>query len=111
MQTLSNINKNLKTIGIPVAYGHFEDEHAYPYVVYKVTDTDPLVADNKVYADNCSIQIDLYTKMKDIKLENKIKYVLNELEIPYSTSETEVKEENCIAVSFFIEVLIELEEE
>lgn len=105
---------NLKTIketleaatSIPVAYRHYENAHAFPYIVYGVADHDSCFADDKVYYEVVTIQVDLYTKTKSPQLERKVKDALSVLDLAWTSQETAVQEENCVVVSFYFETAI-----
>lgn len=102
MSTLKAIKDALEQYtGLPVAYHHYEDAHAFPYIVYEVTDHDTFFADSVVYYDIATVQVDLYTKTKSPQLERKVKDALSSLDLAWTSQETTVQEENCVAVSFF----------
>ena len=107
MLTLEIIKETLeKKTGIPVAYHHYEDAHAFPYIAYEVTEQDNYFADGVVYAEVVTVQVDLYTKTKNPQLERKVKDALSELDLAWTSRETAVQEENCYAVSFYFETTI-----
>lgn len=110
MLKLSELKTALDSIGVPVAYHHFEDSHAYPYIVYEETGKTGVYADGVNYATYSDVQIDLYTATKSRKLESKVAKVLEELEIPFTASETVVETEDCYAVSFYTEIFLEDED-
>lgn len=104
---LSEIKTELEKTGLPVAYHHYENAHAFPYIVYEITDSINLIADNTIWAEIQKLQIDLYTKTKDQALERKVKQTLNDLGLVWSTYETTVQSEDCYAVSFTTSECIE----
>lgn len=53
-----------------------------------------MYADNKAYKNIDNIQIELYTKIKDLQAEKKLEDLLNFNEIPYSSSEVFIETEN-----------------
>lgn len=108
MLKLSEIKTALETAtGIPVAYHHFEDSHAYPYIVFEITDSNNFIADNIVFWESDEIQIDLYTTTKNQALTRKVINTLNALELVWEKRETAVQTENCYAVSFYTTAHIE----
>ena len=110
MPTLKAIKDTLEQYtGLPVAYHHYEDAHAFPYIVYEVTDHDSFFADSKVYYDIATVQVDLYTKTKSPQLEKKMKDALSSLDLAWTSRETTVQEENCVAVSFFFTTSIDID--
>lgn len=107
MLNLKTIKETLEAVtSIPVAYHHYENAHAFPYIVYEVTDHDSYFADGKVYYEVVIVQVDLYTKTKSPQLERKVKDALSALDLAWTSQETAVQEENCVAVSFYFETAI-----
>lgn len=107
MLNLKTIKEALEAVtSIPVAYHHYENAHAFPYIVYEVTDHDSYFADGKVYYEVVTVQVDLYTKTKSLQLERKVKDALSALDLAWTSQETAVQEENCVAVSFYFETAI-----
>lgn len=105
MQTLENIKQTLeKVTGLPVAYHHYEATHAFPYIVYEVTEQANLFADGVVYCETASIQVDLYTKTKDPRLERKVKEALQSLDVAWTSRSTAVTQEDCYATSFYFDI-------
>ena len=89
----------LEATGYPVAYLQFvETENdplpQPPFIVYISAYSSNFMADNKVHLEIDNVQIELYTDKKDLIAENKIATVLNENELPYSTTETFIEQEN-----------------
>nr|DAL86336.1 MAG TPA: tail component [Caudoviricetes sp.] len=106
MPTLKAIKDTLEQYtGLPVAYHHYEDAHAFPYIVYEETDHTNVFADGQVYVEMVSVQLDLYTKTKSPRLERKVKDALSALDLAWTSRETNVQEENCTAVSFFFDTI------
>lgn len=83
----------LEATGFPVAYSHFVESDNQvlpvpPFICYLVAFSSNFSADNQIYQVIQNVQIELYTNEKDIDAENKVEVVLNEHEMPYSTTET-----------------------
>jgi hypothetical protein len=98
MISLQDLKAILDQAGYPVAYSHFiESENSPvpdpPFVCYLVTDSDNFYADNVVYKQILNVQIELYTDTKDLEVEANIERVLNDNEIPFSTSEVYIESE------------------
>lgn len=107
MLNLKTIKETLEAVtSIPVAYHHYENTHAFPYIVYEITDHDPYFADGVVYYEVATVQVDLYTKTKSPQLERKVKDALSALDLAWTSQETAVQEENCVVVSFYFETAI-----
>ena len=89
----------LEATGYPVAYLQFietdnEPLPQPPFIVYLSAYSSNFMADNKVHKEIDNVQIELYTDKKDLIAENKLADVLNENELPYSTTETFIESEN-----------------
>lgn len=83
--TISEFNTLLttSTLNIPIAYSHFNKETELPYLVYYETGTENSFADNKTYGKVKDIEIELYTELKDVTLEEQLETLLNNNEIPF----------------------------
>lgn len=79
---ISNLKNILGQLDIPIAYSHFNTATELPYLVFYETGSDNVFADNKVYQECISVEIELYTQYKDITLESQLKTLLNDNEIP-----------------------------
>lgn len=96
--TIAELKKILDAAGYPVAYSHFMETEktpipAPPYITYLVAYSSNFIADNKVYKKINNIQIELYTKIKDLAAESKLETVLDENDIPYESMETYIESE------------------
>ena len=85
---LQELKKILEATGFPVAYSHFVESENEPlpnppFIAYLVTYSSNFTADNKVYKSIENVQIELYTKRKDLDAEAIVEKVLNENELPY----------------------------
>lgn len=95
---LEELKTILEATGFPVAYSHFVETENNPlprppFIVYLVSFSSHLHADNQVYKPIENIQIELYTFKKDQEAEAILEAVLNENELPYSTTETFIESE------------------
>lgn len=95
---LEELKTILEATGFPVAYSHFiEAENApvpdLPFICYLVVYSGNFNADNKVYKQIQTVQIELYTDKKDLESENQVETVLDSNEIPYATTETYIDSE------------------
>lgn len=96
--TLPELRALLERTGFPVTYSHFKEDPEHPvpsppYVVYLVSHSTNIYADNKVYMKIDDIQIELYTKEKDLNAESILENLLDEYEIPYDWDETFIESE------------------
>ena len=92
--TLAELKKTLDATGYPVAYSHFNSTQSLPFITYLVSYTSNFMADNKVHKKINNIQVELYTKLKDLKAEEKLETVLDNAELPYQATETWLSSEN-----------------
>ena len=102
MVYLTDVLEKLNSLNIPLAYGYFEDSHAFPYMVYGVVSKDPLsYSDNKVETYSVEYQLDLYTEQKDFELQDMIEKEFESLGLSFSESESVVKSEHCYVCVFY----------
>lgn len=102
---LSNLKSILDLLQIPVAYSHFNTATELPYIVYYETGTDNVFADNKVFKQCKSVEIELYTSIKDVTLEEQLETLLNNNEIPFDKiSETYIDDEKMFESVYQIEL-------
>jgi hypothetical protein len=99
----------LKSIGLPLAYDHFEGTEqnpvpSPPYLIYKFSYSSDFVADNINYAEISNFQIELYTIKKDLPNEALVQNKLKGLELFYSKTETEVDTENMYQIIYEIRI-------
>lgn len=79
--TLQEFAKILQSLTLPIAYYQFKSAQALPFGVYYNTSDNLLRADNKTLYKTRNVTFEVYTKTKDIELENKIEQLLNDEEI------------------------------
>jgi hypothetical protein len=95
---LTELKTVLDSTGFPVAYSHFvETENEplpeTPFITYLVAFSSHLMADNKTYKKVETVQIELYTDKKNEQAEEVLETVLNNNDLPYSTTETFIDSE------------------
>ncbi|KAK9680616.1 hypothetical protein QE152_g38974 [Popillia japonica] len=88
--TLSEFYSGLTSLDLPVTYRRYAEGEApgLPYLVYYVPGSNNFEADGKVYLKVNEINIELYSKTKDIDNETKIEDWLDENDIFYEKIET-----------------------
>ena len=76
LEKLKNI---LESTGLPVAYWAFPEREAppLPYVCYLVTGSNPLFADGTTYFSSDTVQIELYTEVKDPASEKLVETAMS----------------------------------
>lgn len=75
----------LKTLNMPVAYDHFNSNKTInpPFIVYRETSPDVLIADGITYYRPYNFEIELVTETKSVALEKTIEKLFNDNNIPY----------------------------
>jgi hypothetical protein len=107
---LIELKNILQATGFPVAYLRFVETENEPlpqppFIVYLSAYSSNTFADNQVYKEIDNVQIELYTDKKDLIAENKLASVLNENELPYSTTETFIESEKMHQKIFEVRLL------
>ena len=79
----------LKTLNIPVAYDHFNDEQKVipPFVAYRESIPETFKADGQTYYRPYEFEIELVTEKKDVALEKTIEDLFTTNNIPYDKSD------------------------
>ena len=104
--TLNDLKIMLEELNVPVAYNHFKKSTIPPYVVYYVDSSVNTMADNKVYMENVTINIELYTITKDLVLEKKIKDILSQNDLPFEQiSETYIESDNVYDILYEVTIM------
>lgn len=75
----------LKTLNIPVAYDHFEDNKTInpPFIAYREIKPEVFIADGITYYKPYNFEIELITEKKDVELQKIIEDLLTNNNIPY----------------------------
>ena len=107
--TLSEIKTMLESIDgfeDKVAYREFpvKQAPALPFICYLCTSTDNFVADNQVYAVIQEIDIELYSRNKDIVSEAAIEAKLNENNIVWEKYEEYISSEKVYEIVYTITI-------
>ena len=93
----------LKTLGIPVAYNHFDvSQNAVPpFIAYRENTPDTFKADGRTYYRPYEFEIELVTEKKDVALEKTIEELLNTNNRPYDKSDEVWYEDEKIYHNFY----------
>ncbi len=83
--THKSIYDLLKTLGLPVAYDHFDSNKNVtpPFIVYREIVPDTFMADGITYYRPYEFEIDVVTEKKDVSLLESIETLLTNNNIPY----------------------------
>lgn len=91
---------------LPSAYDHFVEGEAPepPFLVYLYPKANNFSADGRVYFKINQLNIEFYTNLKDVELEEKIEAVLETHGIFYAKSEVWIESECLYEVLYEMEV-------
>ena len=91
---------------LPYAYHHFVEGESPdpPFLVFLYPGSDNFAADGMVYFKVNRLNIELYTELKDVELEETVEAVLDKHGIFYEKSEVWIETENLYEVLYQTEV-------
>lgn len=72
----------------PTRYSHFTTAQAPPFICYIDDGEENFHADNTILVEGTIINVELYTKNKDLAAERKVKDLFKLNEIPYEKGPT-----------------------
>lgn len=82
---LLEFNEALERIGLPVAYESFLEHQEMPFIIYTNPNSDTFNADNQTYSELLDVDVELYAPQRDFATEKRIKELLNELKLPFTS--------------------------
>jgi hypothetical protein len=96
----------LAEIGIPFAYDHFAEGESPepPFICYLLPETNHFAADGIAYFKINEVNIELYTDIKDLDVEQRIEAVLDQHGIFYAKSEVWIESERLYEVLYSFEL-------
>lgn len=96
----------MEEIGLPYAYHHFAEGESpdLPFAVFLYPESNNFSADGKVYFKTDRLNIEIYTDIKNIELEQQTEAVLDGHDIFYEKSEVWIESENLYEVLYQMEV-------
>lgn len=102
--TLKELEKQLETTGLPIVYRAWPEKKAppLPFICYLTAYSNNFGADNEVYQKINHIQVELYTKLKDPELEDKVEQALSSFF--WNKTEEYIDSERCYQILYEIEV-------
>ena len=105
--TYADIVSMLESIGLPLAYHHFEEGESPepPFLIFYFPSTDNFGADDKVYQKAQALNIELYTDAKDPGLEERVESTLDANEIFWNKDESWIASEKMYEVIYEMEIL------
>ena len=104
--THQEVLKMLDEMKLPYAYHHFVEGESTdpPFLVFLYPNSDNFAADGMVYFKVNRLNIELYTDLKDVELEETVEAVLDKHGIFYEKSEVWIESENLYEVLYQMEV-------
>ena len=104
--THQEVLKMMNDMKLPYAYHHFVEGESPdpPFLVFLYPNSDNFAADGMVYFKVNRLNIELYTDLKDVKLEETVEAVLDKHGIFYEKSEVWIESENLYEVLYQMEV-------
>ena len=96
----------LNEMALPFAYDHFAEGESPepPFICYLLPQSDNFSADGKVYYKISGVNIELYTDMKDLSVEQKVEAVLDMHGIFYEKTEVWIESEKLYEVLYTFEM-------
>ena len=106
--TYKEITTMIAGIGLPYAYYQFAEDTGQhpPFICFFYSDNDDFVADNTNYQTIVTLNIELYTDMKDFDTESTVETALNSAGLVFSKSETFIDSEKMHETIYTMEVVI-----
>ena len=104
--TLPDLKTLLATLGLPITYKKWGIGQApdLPYIVYYADEDIGFLADDIVYSEEYAVTVEVYSKMKDLALEAKVKKLLNDNRIPYHPYEDFLDSEDMYLKAYEINI-------
>lgn len=104
--THQEVLKMMDEMKLPYAYHHFVEGESPdpPFLVFLYPSSDNFAADGMVYFKVNRLNIELYTDLKDVELEESVEAVLDKHGIFYEKSEVWIESENLYEVLYQMEV-------
>lgn len=81
--------QTLQSLGIPVAYDHFDSNKqvSIPFLVYREQQLSTFRADDITYHQFHNFELELVTEKKEIALEQQLEDLLTTNKIPYEKND------------------------
>ena len=74
--TLAEFSALISTLKIPARYGYFKEYQAVPYIAYTATEKNTIHADGVAVYSVPWIELNLYTKSRDLTTEASVEELL-----------------------------------
>lgn len=105
IKTLPQLAQALNAI-YPTRYSHFTSAQVPPFICYIDDGEDNFHADNTILVEGTLINVELYTKNKDLAAERKLKDLFKQNEVPYEKGPTiYIESEGLFFTTFSIKLI------
>lgn len=99
---LDEFLERIRKTELPYTYRFFKERKEPPFLCYLFTDSNNFIADGIVYEKIDKIQLELYVRLKDYDLEEKVEEAISIY--PWQKTETYLDSENCYQIIYEIGV-------
>lgn len=105
--TYQEIKAALEETGLPVVYNAWEigQAPALPYIVFTYPNNSDFMGDNQNYVEIVALDVELYTKRKNIALEKQVETVLKKY-FQYGKTSMWIEDEQMNETLYTTEVVI-----
>ena len=105
IKTLEELATKLNEL-YPTRYSHFENHQEPPFLVYVDQGEENFHADNKVLIEGTFVDVEFYSRHKDLTAERRIKDLFRHEEVLYDKSDTIFIEDQSLFMTVFTVKLI-----
>lgn len=104
--TLPELKVLLESLEIPITYHKWGAGQApeLPYIVYYADEDIGFLADDTVYSEGYAVTIEVYSKLKALESEAKVKKLLNGNQLPYESYEDFLDSEDMYLKAYEINI-------
>lgn len=106
LEELRHILESIQGFRNKIAYRAFPENEApsLPFICYLETGTDNFFADNTVYHSSSVVDIELYSRNRDIASEKLVEEKLRENHITWTKDIRYIDDEKCYETIYTVEV-------
>lgn len=103
---LSELREILESTGLPVAYYAFlaNETPEMPFLTYRENGSNNFAADGVVFFSVKRIQVDLFTKTKNIETERKLEAALTAAGVYWEKDDDHDDDERCHIITYEMEI-------
>lgn len=106
LNELATLLQSIPEFSGKVAYNEFPDGEApeMPYIVYLEAGGNNFYADNTLVFRQTTVEIELYTALKDPPLEKALEYALSAAELIWTKDEDYLDSERCYMITYTVAI-------